>query len=164
MVVFDSSPLIHLTQIGKISFIVDFFKEITIPPAVYKEVIEQGTIKGESDAKFLQQFIDQDKIKCDKMENENKMLVGVLHEGEREAIMLAKARSELLIIDDRKARTIAEQYGIKYHGTLGIIYLLFKENKISRELYLENLKRYTEKGWISVNLYEMYRKKGDINE
>ena len=164
MVIFDSSPLIHLTQIGKIGFIIDLFKEITIPAAVFKEVIDQGKSKGESDAKFIQQFIDNNKIKCEKVDNEKSWLVGVLHEGEREAIYLAKTKSDLLIIDDRKARIIAEQFGIKYHGTLGIIYLLFKEKMINRELYLENLKRYTEKGWISLTLYEMYRKKGDINE
>lgn len=41
-VVSNSSPLIHLSQIGRLSLLREFFGELLIPPAVYREVVVEG--------------------------------------------------------------------------------------------------------------------------
>ena len=42
LVVSDSSTLIHLAAIGRLELLKTFFKRVTVPPAVWKEVVEQG--------------------------------------------------------------------------------------------------------------------------
>jgi len=42
IVVADSSPLIHLSQIGRLNLLREFFDELLIPPAVYREVVLEG--------------------------------------------------------------------------------------------------------------------------
>jgi predicted nucleic acid-binding protein len=43
-VVSDSTPLIHLAKIGRLELLREFFGEIIIPEAVYREcVLEGGT-------------------------------------------------------------------------------------------------------------------------
>jgi predicted nucleic acid-binding protein len=49
-------------------------------------------------------------------------LPGVLHEGEREAIALAKERTAQLLIDEIRARRAARELGIEVIGTLRILY------------------------------------------
>lgn len=42
VVISDSSTLIHLTGIGRLDLLRKFYAQITIPPAVWSEVVEQG--------------------------------------------------------------------------------------------------------------------------
>lgn len=42
LVISDSSTLIHLARIGRLDLLQRFFESITIPPAVWREVVEQG--------------------------------------------------------------------------------------------------------------------------
>lgn len=39
IVVSDSSPLIHLSQIGRLYLLRDFFESVLTPPAVHREVV-----------------------------------------------------------------------------------------------------------------------------
>ena len=48
-------------------------------------------------------------------------LPGALHEGEREAIALAKEQAAQLLIDERRARQIASNEGVEVIGTLRIL-------------------------------------------
>ncbi len=43
-VISDSSPLIHLSKIGYLRLLKDYFHRIVIPEAVYKECIVEGKI------------------------------------------------------------------------------------------------------------------------
>jgi uncharacterized protein len=45
----------------------------------------------------------------------------VLHEGEREAIALAKERGAQLLVDEIRARRVAIEWGIDVIGTLRIL-------------------------------------------
>lgn len=42
LVISDSSTLIHLAAIGRLGLLKRFYRRITIPPAVWREVVEQG--------------------------------------------------------------------------------------------------------------------------
>ena len=42
LVISDSSTLIHLAAIGRLALLEQFFKRVTVPPAVWREVVEQG--------------------------------------------------------------------------------------------------------------------------
>lgn len=42
LVISDASTLIHLAAIGRLALLKEFFRHVTIPPAVWREVVEQG--------------------------------------------------------------------------------------------------------------------------
>ncbi len=42
LVISDSSTLIHLSAIGRLDLLKEFFKHVSIPPSVWREVVEQG--------------------------------------------------------------------------------------------------------------------------
>lgn len=164
MIVFDSSPLIHLTQIKKMNYIFQIFKDVFIPYAVYDEVVNQGIKKNRSDAFIIKNYIDSGKIKYLKSPLKNPLFKNILHEGERECILLAKDRKALAIIDEKKGRNIAKIQNIDFHGTMGLLYILLKKQLITKSHYLENLTKYCDKGWISIALFTEYQKLGEKYE
>ncbi len=93
-------------------------------------------------------------------------LQNTLHPGEREALALAinHKNETLLILDEKKARLIARENNVAILGTLGILLILFEENVINSEKYHSNLRLYADRGWISLSLYEKYRKEVKYNE
>jgi predicted nucleic acid-binding protein len=91
-------------------------------------------------------------------------LKAYLHLGEHKSILLAESQGALLIVDDRKARIIAKQKNIPYYTTLGVLQILFKEKIISKNLYLKNLRKYADQGWISIQVYEEFKKETEIYE
>ena len=44
-VISNSSPLIHLSKIGYLGLLKDYFQKIVVPEAVYKECIVAGKIE-----------------------------------------------------------------------------------------------------------------------
>ena len=46
LVITDSSTLIHLASIGQLHLLKDFYETITIPPAIWTEVVTEG--KGDT--------------------------------------------------------------------------------------------------------------------
>lgn len=53
LVISDSSTLIHLTAIGRLGLLQEFYTHVTIPPAVWREVVEEG--QGRSAAAEIEQ-------------------------------------------------------------------------------------------------------------
>ena len=70
--------------------------------------------------------------------------VSGLDDGESEAIILAdELKSDVLIMDERKGRKVAEKLGIKITGTVGVLLQSYSENMISSDeikTYLDQLK------------------------
>jgi len=154
-----------MARLGKLPFILSLFSKVVIPEAVYKEVVEDGIKANYSDARIVHNYIQDNKIVVKKAEIPSD-LNDVLHPGEREAIALAASHIDeaILIMDEKKARLIAREKNILFHGTLGLMLAIFQENRISPEKYLENLRLYADHGWISVSLYEAYRKEAENYE
>ncbi|MHA1732502.1 MAG: hypothetical protein ACTSU5_11195 [Promethearchaeota archaeon] len=164
MIVCDSSPLIHLTKIGKIEFLIQMFPNLAISRAVYHEVVEKGLEKGELDANIIKDAVEAGRIQVIDLEGEDSSLIKVLHAGERETLQIAQERGALAIIDERKARLIAEQRKIPFHGTLGVLLMLLQDARIEKDQYLRNLKKFAVRGRISIQLYEQYRSLGEDHE
>ena len=160
MIIFDASPLIHLTQIGKIEFIFKLVDYIFIPPSVYKEVIEKGLEKGYSDAVFLQEQVNLKKIQIKIPSTHDNVLHRYLHEGEAEVIELGKEIDVIMVIDEKKARMVAEQTNLLFFTTLDILLSLKKENIISFDLFHSNIMRYAHQGWISPIVIKEYLQRG----
>jgi len=119
MIVSDAGPIIIFARIGRLSLLRDVAGFLLIPDAVYDEIVfKKGGMPGAdqvAQALWIQRapVIDRSIIGA---------LPGVLHEGEREAIALAKERTAQLLIDEIRARRAARELGIEVIGTLRILY------------------------------------------
>ena len=119
VVVSNSSPLIHLSQIGRLYLLREFFKEILIPQAVYHEVVVEGEERPGSREVKESPWIRVMEIRDKRLKN---ILELVLDRGEAEAITLAlEVDADLVLLDDREARLQAKRLGLRVTGTIGIL-------------------------------------------
>jgi uncharacterized protein len=125
----NSTPLIHLAKIGQLELLRDFFGTLWIPPAVYRECVDEG--KAYQEAALIERA---DWLKIQPVTNTDlvKLLKTELDGGESEAIALALAQSaDLLLLDDSDGRSKARLYGLRCTGTIGILLRARQAGKIS---------------------------------
>lgn len=118
-VVSNASPLINLARIGKLGLLRDLYEELTIPDAVWREVVlegagQPGADEIESAAWILRQAAG------------NRELVRALRQdldaGEAEAIALSlEIGADLLLIDEHLGRDTARHLGLRYIGLIGAL-------------------------------------------
>ena len=133
IIISDTAPIITLLKLERLDLLEKLFGEVIIPRAVYEELTSNPKYLSEaqviSDCSFLKscEVFDRQSIKI------LREVVG-LDAGESEAIALADERgAALLIIDERKGRTVAKQMGLKIIGTIGILIQAFDHKLLSRE-------------------------------
>lgn len=125
-VISDSTTLISLINIDRFELLFLFSKHIIISQGVYNEIICQPPAK-----KRLDQSISDKQLSIETVADDNALrnLLIQLDLGESESILLAKKQNLPLIIDEKKGRAVAETFGLKTIGLIGILYL-FKQKKI----------------------------------
>lgn len=117
IVVSDSSPLIALSCVDRLDLIELLFGTILVPVAVRDEVMGEAV----KIATELPPFI---RVESCAAELPIRFLKLHLHSGESEAISLALERgAQGIILDDKQAREIAAELGLKVIGTLGLLIL-----------------------------------------
>ncbi len=112
-VISNSSPIILLSRVGWLHILQALYQEIVIPEAVYKEVFEARP-----------EIKKPEWIKVEKISDKStgRFLMNSLGPGESEAIVLAlESKSDLLLLDDYRARNYANSVGLKITGTAGIL-------------------------------------------
>jgi predicted nucleic acid-binding protein len=107
-IVTDSACLIGLERIGRLDILPALFDPIIIPPEVQRE------FGGPLD--WLQVRVPNNQA----LVNALKLVVD---DGEAEAIALAYERHDLLILDDRQARSVAQRLAVPIIGTIGVLLL-----------------------------------------
>lgn len=128
IVVSDATPLIALAQIGQLAWLPDLFGEVIVPTAVYAEIVVAGS--GRSGAAEIQSasWIHRDAVTDRTKVN---YLLTQLDIDEAEAIVLAQERqANWLLVDEIKARTIAQRLGLHMIGTVGLLLLAKQQGKI----------------------------------
>ena len=152
-VVADASVLIGLSSIQKLGVLRERFPEgIFIPPAVWKEVVDEGSGRpgaievSESKWIHIQDFTEQGIVN---------LLQAELDDGEVAAIALAyEIHADVILIDERDARQAAQQLGLRVLGTVGILTWAKQNGKLSSlQVALDDL-RDKGKFRISQKLYE----------
>lgn len=150
-VVSNSSPLIHLAKIDRLSLLPTFFREILVPEAVYQECVE---VEGHPEGR--KQIKQADWINVLNIENKSlkKALSRMLDVGEAEAIVLALEESaDLILLDEYEARGVAREFDLHITGVIGILLRANAEGRIKR--IGEEFQRLRETGfWISDELYK----------
>ena len=119
IVVSDTSPIVNLAAVGQLELLRQLYEKVVIPQAVYDEILSAGP--GHPGVAEVATF---DWIETKQVENRTVVasLELELDPGEAEAIALAiELRAELLLLDERKGRTVASHLGLKFIGILGIL-------------------------------------------
>lgn len=116
LIISDTSPITNLIQIGELDLLKKLFTEILIPQKVYEEL---ANYEGQKEELAKRKWIISKEVK----DKEAIQRMGkLLDPGEAEAIILAKElNADFLIIDERKGRQIAEDYGLRIVGLLGVL-------------------------------------------
>ncbi|MEX0813058.1 MAG: DUF3368 domain-containing protein [Chitinophagales bacterium] len=118
IIVSDTSCLILLQKIGRLSLLKQLFGKVKITSVVAKEFGAE-----------LPDFIEIENPENTRYQN---ILESFLDSGESSAIALAIEKQDvLLIIDENKARQKAKQLKLKYTGTIGILIVAKQKNYIN---------------------------------
>jgi len=139
-IVVDTSSLIALERINLLEILCQLYKEVLVPDSVIKEF---GNISLPC-------------LSIRKIEsNLLKLLITDLNlgKGEAEVIALANQKGLTVVIDDSKARKVAENMGLKLTGTIGVLMRAEKEGLIVSAP--DKVKELKEKGfYVSEELFE----------
>jgi uncharacterized protein len=126
LIVADSSALIALAVCDGLDLILQVYDDLKIPEAVYTEIVAPE--KPHSDA--LGALLAERVMKVDV--SRWVVTAGGLGRGEIEAMALYKQLSaDALLIDDHRARVIAEHNQIQCIGALGLLLVAKRRGKIS---------------------------------
>mgnify|MGYP000135472266 CR=1 FL=1 len=164
MCVANATPLIFLAKVSKLELLSRIFNEIQIPHEVKVEVVDRGKELGYVDAMRVEEAILRGDIIVHKLEKEEiseairiskKFDIDI---GEAQVIILAKKKREsAVIMDDLKARRIAELYNLKPIGTVGILIECVKQKILTREDSIKILDTLIEKGFrLSIEMYKQF--------
>lgn len=118
ILVADSSALITLARIGRLQLLRQLASQVVVPHAVFEEVVGQGGRRGEPEvnqASWISRQPVRDVNAVASLETE-------LARGESEAIVLAREiTADFVILDDARARQIAQRNGLRVIGLLGLL-------------------------------------------
>ena len=151
IVVSNTSPIINLACIGQLDILRQLYGSIAIPESVYHEIAVTGS--GAAGSREVQAlgWIETKKTT-------NRLQVAALQieldKGEAESIVLAlELNAELLLLDERRGRTVASRLGLKSVGILGCLIEAKHKGLIpSVKPILDNL--IVNAGfWVTENLY-----------
>jgi hypothetical protein len=126
----DSGPLIALAMSAHLSLLRCLFGKILIPMEVLEELRLDTGLPG---ASLLAKAIYQDKWLVVSMLSLAKDSVSdILDSGERAAIALAVREKAVLIIDEKRGRSLALSAGVKVTGAAGILVAAKRKKLIAR--------------------------------
>lgn len=115
LVIADAGPIFSLALIDKLSVLDSLFDTIKISQAVWEE------ISNDDSKPFHSRIVSYFNNKVVGITGTNE-LTFIMDYGESESVILYKELdANFLLIDDKKARTIAENYNINCIGTLGLL-------------------------------------------
>lgn len=156
IVVSDTSPITNLIHLEKLELLEKLFSEIIIPTKVYEELSVYENQKMILDAtQWIKIMSVSDTSKVDLLKQE-------LDAGEAEAIVLAnELNCDLLLIDERKGREVAQNKNLRITGLLGVLIQAKKRRLVP--LLRPLLEKLTNKiGFrININLFEYILKEVD---
>lgn len=136
LVIADSGPIFSLALIDKLDLLNALFDNIKIPQAVWDEI-------SSHDSKPFHQKIClffKDKVEQIKGFND---LTFVMDYGESQSVKLyQELQADFLLIDDKKARSLAENFDINCIGTIGLLSIAKDKGWIDRlgPLFIELFK------------------------
>jgi predicted nucleic acid-binding protein len=137
-VVSDTSTICYLLLIGHVDVLPGLFGQVAVPQAVRQELAHPGA------ASEVRQWIASppDWLAVHAAPVEPAPDLARLHQGEREAILLAsRLAADLLLLDDRRGRQAAQERGIEVTGLLGVLDQAARMGLLALPEAVESLRR-----------------------
>lgn len=133
-IISDSSSLIMVARLERLDLLTQLFEHIHIPQRVAQEI----AAKEDCVARLL---LSHPNFSVMASSNPTLLILldGVLDYGEAEALTLAQEKQLLLLIDEKKARQIAKNMGLKIVGLLGVLLLNHRRGYLSETEVLKLL-------------------------
>lgn len=152
IVVSNTSPITNLAAISQLALLQQLYGTIVIPQAVYDEMAGVGRVVASSVEVQTKLWIQAQQVA-------NKVLVISLQleldGGEAEAIALAiELKADLLLLDERRGRTVASRFGLKFTGILGVLIEAKHKGEISAVKPVLDSLILTAGFWITEPLYQ----------
>lgn len=141
IVVSDAGPLLALAKLDALELFAKLYTVVHTSPIVYDETVTEGLAQNAPDASILKEYFDRGILVARPVQSPPDLQEFLkIHVGERESIQLAiQLNADEFLVDDSRARQVAEKNlsaaGLNtiVRGTLGIIYLGFQNNHLSRD-------------------------------
>ena len=125
LIVADSSALIALATCEGLDLLLQVYDDIKVPEAVYAEIVAPEKLQSDALGSFLSGHV----LKVDT--SRLVLTAGGLGRGEIEAMALYKQLSaDALLIDDHRARVIAEHNQINSIGALGFLLIAKQQGRV----------------------------------
>jgi predicted nucleic acid-binding protein len=145
LVIADAGPIFSLAAINKLSLLTSLFADVKIPEAVWNEITyEKESIFYDRIYKFFES-------KVQKIKGFNE-LTFIMDHGESESVILYnELNADFLLVDDKKARSIATNLKINCIGTIGIL-VIAKNKRLIDQLNPLFIKLISNKRYYSISL------------
>ncbi len=133
IVISDTTPVISLLKADRLELLRELYGTVLMPEAVYKELTENPVYIKEAEIIKKTHFLSVARVENTTSVNILRAITG-LDAGESEALILyGEQRADLLLMDERKGRSVAKQLNIMFMGTVGILMLAFDKNLLQAE-------------------------------
>jgi uncharacterized protein len=117
-IVCNAGPLIALSMVGQLDLLRQLYRQVIVPEPVFHEVVSAGMGRIGSSQVASAEWLERTDLAIPEP-------LLALELGPGEAAVLATSyqmKAQLVLIDERRARRIAEQaYGLRVKGTAGVL-------------------------------------------
>ncbi|MCF6176138.1 MAG: DUF3368 domain-containing protein [Victivallaceae bacterium] len=149
IIISDAGSLIIFALTGNFYILEALFEQIIIPPTVYEELAISRGLRGSNE---LRKRLDAGFIVVEKV-SKSEPFTALLDAGEAEAISLAIKKDMLLLIDEKRGRSVAKMHKLKFFGS-GRVLIAAKEQEIISST-TEVMDQFIDSGYrISESLYQ----------
>jgi len=167
----NTSPVIILARIRRLQLLKELYGTVLVSPTVKVECIDRGKEAGAEDVLEIEKGVNQSWIQLVNLNQEEMRQARSLTDeariglGEAEALVLAKSRNVLAVLDDKEARAIAKSWNLEYTSTLMVLYEAFVKELIGYDELVEDLAKLTRIMWISTDvIIEIIRRVKEVKK
>ncbi len=140
IVVSDATPIISFLKINRLDILNKLFGEVLLPEAVYEELTSNSAFQEEAEQVRACEFFK--KVSVGNSETVDMLMrVTGLDLGESEAIVYSdENNSDLLIVDEVRARHVAASMKLRITGTIGILTAANENGLLNKDEAVECVK------------------------
>lgn len=140
IVVSDATPIISFLKINRLDILNKLFGEVLLPEAVYEELTSNSAFQEEAEQVCACEFFK--KVSVGNSETVDMLMrVTGLDLGESEAIVYSdENNSDLLIVDEVRARHVAASMKLRITGTIGILTAANENGLLNKDEAVECVK------------------------
>ncbi len=151
MLVLNSTPLIYLAKVKVLNLLEKLPEKLVVPLSVHEEVVVRGKRRGMPDAILVEKIVDRGVIELrtarDKKFLRTLLEIPRLHEADAEVLVLARELRGTAILDDEKARAVADVNDIPNRGTAYLLLRLRKLGLLTGKNVRQKIDEMIKLGW-----------------